>query len=52
MSGIHAKSNSRVTAQVADIVRRDSTISRLIFRPTILDNPKNKDAAVKGIFLY
>jgi hypothetical protein len=52
MSEIHTKSTSRVTAQVDDIVLRESTISRLIFRPTILDNLKNKDAAVKGIFLY
>ena len=52
MREIHTRSTSRVTAQAGDIVLRESTASRLIFRPTILDNQNNKDAAVKGIFLY
>lgn len=52
MSEIHTRSTSRVTAQADDIVLRESTISRLIFRPTILDNLNNREAAVKGIFLY
>jgi len=52
MKEIHTKSTSRVTAQVDDIVLRESSASRLIFRPTILDNINNKEAAVKGVFLY
>lgn len=52
MKEIHTRSTSRVTAQVGDIVLRESIASRLIFRPTILDNINNKEAAVKGIFLY
>ena len=31
---------------------RESASSRLIFRPTILENINNKEAAVKGVFLY
>lgn len=52
MKEVHTRSTSRVTAQADDIVLRVSTASRLIFRPTILDNKSNKEAAVKGIFLY
>jgi hypothetical protein len=52
MKEIHTKSTSRVTAQVDDIVLRESPSSRLIFRPTIVDNINNKEAAVKGVFLY
>ena len=52
MREIRTKSTSRVTAQANDIVLRESDTTRLIFRPTILDNINNKDAAVKGIFLY
>lgn len=52
MKEIHTRSTSRVTAQTDDIVLRESIASRLIFRPTILDNINNKEAAVKGVFLY
>jgi len=52
MKEIHTRSTSRVTAQADDIVLRESVSTRLIFRPTILDNINNKEAAVKGIFLY
>lgn len=52
VSEIHTKSTSSTTAQAADIVLRVSDNVRLIFRPTILENPNNKDAAVKGVFLY
>jgi hypothetical protein len=49
---IRTKSTSRVTAEATDIVLRESESIRLIFRPTILDNRNNVDAAVKGVFLY
>lgn len=52
MREIHTRSTSRVTAQADDIVLRESASSRLIFRPTILENINNKEAAVKGVFLY
>lgn len=49
---IITKSTSRVTAQVSDIVLRETTTTRLIFRPTIVDNHKNNKASVKGNFLF
>lgn len=52
MKEIRTKSTSRVTAEATDIVLRESEAIRLIFRPTILDNRNNLDAAVKGVFLY
>ncbi len=52
MKEIRTKSTSRVTAKATDIVLRESEATRLIFRPTILDNRNNVDAAVKGVFLY
>lgn len=52
MSEIRTKSTSLTTAQVTDIVLRITDHVRLVFRPTILENPHNKEAAVKGIFLY
>lgn len=52
MSEFYTRSTSRVTAQANAIILRESSISRLIFRPTIVDNSNNKEAAVKGIFLY
>lgn len=52
MREITTRSTSRVTAEASDIVLRESESIRLIFRPTILDNRNNADAAVKGVFLY
>ena len=52
MTEIRTKSTSLTTAQAADIVLRVSDNVRLVFRPTILENHKNQDAAVKGVFLY
>lgn len=52
MKEIHTKSTSRVTAQASEIVLRETISTRLIFRPTILDNQKNKEASVKGVFLF
>ena len=52
MKEIRTKSTSRATAQASDIVLRDQTTTRLIFRPTMVDNPNNPTAAVKGTFLY
>lgn len=52
MDEIITKSTSRVTAQVTDIALRETSTTRLIFRPIIIDNPKNNNAAVKGNFLF
>jgi len=52
VSEINTRSTSRTTAQASDVVLRQSDQVRLVFRPTILENPKNKDASVKGVFLY
>lgn len=52
MDEITTKSTSRVTAQASDITLRETATTRLIFRPIILDNHKNKDASVKGVFLF
>ena len=41
MKEITTKSTSRVTAQVSDIAIRETTTTRLIFRPIIIDNPHN-----------
>lgn len=52
MDEIFTKSTSRVTAQASDITLRETATTRLIFCPTILDNPNNLDASVKGNFLF
>lgn len=52
MREIHTKSTSRTTAQVDDIELRVSDTVRLVFRPTIVENHKLPEAAVKGVFLY
>jgi len=49
---IITKSTSLVTAQVTDIALRETTTTRLIFRPIIIDNPNNNSAAVKGNILF
>jgi hypothetical protein len=49
---IHTKSTSLRTAEVSDIILRDNQSTRLIFRPMIIDNAKNIEASVKGVFLY
>lgn len=52
MKEIQTKSTSRVTAQATDIILRQTDSVRLVFRPTIIDNSKNQEAALKGVFLY
>jgi len=52
MDEIVTKSTSHLTAQASDIVLRETSITRLIFRPILLDNKNNKDAAIKGSFLF
>lgn len=46
------RSTSSSTASVDDVILRDGSTTRLIFRPTIVANPKNNDAAVRGTFIF
>lgn len=52
MEEITTKSTSRVTAQASDIAIRETAITRLIFRPIIIDNPNDRNASIKGNFLF
>jgi len=46
------RSTSRSSADCTDILLRDSKTTRLVFRPTLVDNPGDPAAAVHGTFLY
>lgn len=46
------KSTSRSSAECSDIVLREGTTARLIFRPELVENPNDATAAVRGIFIY
>ena len=52
MEEITIKSTSRFTAEGHDIGLRENDTTRLMFRPIIIDNPNNKDACIKGSFLF
>ena len=52
MEEITIKSTSRFTAEAPDIGLRENETTRLIFRPIIIENPNNKDACIKGSFLF
>ena len=49
---IKTESTSLVTAQVSDLLLREGANSRLIFRPSIINNENQSEASVRGIFLY
>lgn len=46
------KSTSPVTATTEDIPLRTTETTRLIFRPILVTNEKNKEASVKGTFIF
>lgn len=48
----HVSPTSRKTAEVDDIVLRDGERTRLIFRPTLVDNSNDPAACVHGEFRY
>jgi Domain of unknown function (DUF4263) len=52
MEKIQVQPTSAHSATCSDIVLRETDRVRLIFRPTIVDNPANHDAQVNGTFLY
>lgn len=49
---IDITSTSRHSADCAPIVLRTSDRIRLVFLPMLVDNPRNKDACLKGSFIY
>lgn len=52
MKTINLKSTSRSSAEADDIILRENTITRLIFRPLLVDNPSDSQASVKGCFIF
>jgi hypothetical protein len=49
---ITTKSTSSVSADTNDIVLRETTTTRLIFRPQLVTNSHNLKASVKGTFVF
>lgn len=49
---IITKSTSNVSADTNDIVLRQTTTTRLVFRPQLVTNSHNPIASVKGIFIF
>ena len=49
---IKTKSTSKNSAVGDDIILRTTTITRLLFRPEIVNNPHNQKASVRGIFIF
>jgi hypothetical protein len=52
MADLKVRSTSSSSAVVSDIVLRETTTTRLVFRAMLVDNPHNSDASVKGTFVY
>jgi hypothetical protein len=49
---IRVSSTSRRTADIDPIILRETSMTRLIFRPVLLDNPGNPNAPMDGAFIY
>lgn len=52
MPDLRVRSTSSSSAVVSDKVLRETTVTRLVFRPMLVNNPHNKDASVKGMFVF
>jgi hypothetical protein len=52
MEKVEIRSTSKHSASCTDILVREGDQVRLLFRPEIVDNPSNRDASVRGRFLY
>jgi len=52
MKNISTKSTSLVTANANPIVLRETSTTRLVFCPILVDNPKSPNAAVEGKFAF
>jgi hypothetical protein len=46
------KSTSLYSADCPDVELRKKSTTRLLFRPEIVENPKNAEAAVRGTFIF
>lgn len=51
-NNIKTTSTSKQSATGEDIILRQTTTTRFIFRPEIVDNPNNKEASVRGNFIF
>lgn len=49
---IKIKSTSKNSAIGGDIILRSTITTRLLFRPEIVNNPRNKKASVRGTFIF
>ena len=49
---IKIKSTSKNSAIGSDILLRTTTTTRLLFKPEIVNNPHNKNASVRGTFIF
>lgn len=49
---IKLKSTSLTSAMGNDILLRETKTTRLIFRPEMVENPRNSKASVKGTFIF
>jgi len=49
---IRTRSTSKASAIVEDVVLRETSTTRLVFRPTLVDNPSDDSASVHGMFLF
>lgn len=49
---VEIRSTSAATATVSDTALRDGNLTRLIFRPEMVDNEKNPEACLRGTFVY
>ena len=49
---IRVSPTSRQLADVNPIIVRTTSTTKLIFRPVLLDNPKNPSAAMDGTFIF
>jgi hypothetical protein len=52
MDELTVRSTSNVSAEVSDIILRQTSTTRLVFRPMLVDNQKLPAAAVKGTFVF
>lgn len=52
MDELTTRSTSRSTAKVSDITLRETSTTRLVFRPIIIDNPAHPHSAAEGTFVF
>jgi Domain of unknown function (DUF4263) len=52
MDKFRIRSTSRSSAECSDVVLLETDITRLVFRPMLVDNPSIPEAAVKGTFIF